>query len=85
MRVVLLLAVVPRAAAPALPLGRARALRRLRQLKAWKQVLLGTLVTEQRGGSPHLWKLNGHSGLFKKIVASYVGGDTEPGLGPALP
>ena len=63
---------------------RPRALRRLRQLKAWKQVLLGTLMTEQRGGSPHLWKLNGHSGLLKEIVASFVSGDTEPGLGPAL-
>ena len=42
-------------------------------LSTFVAFLLGTLSTDQRSGSPQLWKLNGHGGLYKRTVASFVG------------
>ena len=46
-------------------------------LSTFVAFLLGTHSTDQRNGSPQLWKLNGHGGLYKRTVASFVGGLTK--------
>jgi len=41
-------------------------------LSTFRGLLMGTLSTTKRKGSPQLWKLNGHGGTLKKIVAEFA-------------